>query len=153
MRSSVLDIAAGLFALFIAAVFFSQSGDLEGVGLLYPRLLVGFIALCGVYLVGLGLFKRRPGRDRVASDESVAIGRVAMISVLSLAYSLLIPVFGFYPASALFLFGAAMILNDAGVGPFKAALSACVLTAVMCLAVWAGFALLLHVPTPEGLFF
>jgi hypothetical protein len=153
MRSSVTDMAAGLFALLIAAVFFSQSGDLEGVGLLYPRLLIGFIALCGIYLVGLGLFKRRPGRDRIASDEPVAVRRVGMIAALSLAYCLLIPVFGFYPASALFLFGAAMILNDAGVGPLKAALSACILTVVMCLAVWAGFALLLHVPTPEGLLF
>ena len=123
------------------------------MGLLYPQLLTGFIAFGGAYLVGLGLFKRRPGRDRTAGDEPVTIRRVAIIAALSLAYCLIIPVLGFYPASVLFLFGAAMILNDAGVGPLKAALSACVLTIVMCLTVWAGFSLLLHVPTPEGLLF
>jgi hypothetical protein len=153
MRSSVKDVGAGLFALLAAAVFFSQSGDLEGVGLLYPQLIVGFITLGGLYLVGLGLWKWRSGRDRADGDEPVAVGRVAMIAALSLAYILVIPLLGFYAASVAYLFGSAVALNDTGSGLRKAAISACVLTAVMCLAVWAGFSLLLHVPTPKGFFF
>jgi hypothetical protein len=153
MRSSVKDVGAGLFALLVAAVFFGQSGDLEGVGLLYPQLIVGFISLGGLYLVGLGLWKRRSGRDKTVNDEAVAVGRVAMIAALSLAYILIVPVFGFYAASVIFLFGSAVALNDTGSSLRKSALSACVLTTVMCVAVWAVFSLLLHVPTPEGILF
>ncbi|MDR1488918.1 MAG: tripartite tricarboxylate transporter TctB family protein [Desulfovibrio sp.] len=153
MRSGVKDIAAGLFSLLAAAAFFCQSGDVEGVGLLYPQLIMGFIASGGVYLVALGLWKRRSGRDEAGDGEAVARTRVAMIAVGSLAYALIIPLLGFYAASVVFLFGSAMALNDTGAGPRKAALSASVLTMIMCLAVWAGFSLLLHVPTPDGLLF
>jgi hypothetical protein len=46
-----------------------------------------------------------------------------------------------------------MALNDAGWSRQKSAMVACALTVIMCLAVWLGFAKLLHVPTPEGLLF
>ena len=85
--------------------------------------------------------------------EPVAVKRVVMISVLSIAYALVIPVLGFYSTSILFLFGAAMVLSDTGGLSAKTAVSACMLTAIMCLSVWGGFTLLLHVPTPEGLLF
>ncbi|MDR3175456.1 MAG: tripartite tricarboxylate transporter TctB family protein [Desulfovibrio sp.] len=153
MRSSVRDIAAGLFSLFTAAVFFCQSGNVEGLGRLYPRLIIGFIALGGVYLVGLGLWKRISARDKPGGEETVARKRVAMISAFSLSYVLIIPLLGFYTTSVLFLFGSSIALNDAAYSRRKAALSACVLTLVMCFCVWAGFSLLLHVPTPEGIFF
>ncbi|MDR2799772.1 MAG: tripartite tricarboxylate transporter TctB family protein [Desulfovibrio sp.] len=152
-RSSVKDIAAGLFSLLAVAVFFSQSGDVEGVGLLYPRLIMGFIALGGAYLVVLGLWKRRAGRDGAGGGDAVSVTRVAVIAACSLIYVLIIPLLGFYAASAVFLFGSAMALNDAAAGPRKAALAASILTMIMCLAVWAGFSLLLRVPTPDGLFF
>lgn len=152
MRSSVTDITAGLFSLVVAALFQSQSGDLEGVSLMYPRLLVGFIALGGIYLLGKGLYKLR-GSDTKSDGEPVAWKRVGMISALSIGYVLVISLLGFYSASILFLFGTAVLLNDTGRGPLKAAVAACILTVVMCAAVWAGFGLLLHVPTPEGLLF
>ncbi len=153
MRSSITDLVAGLFSLLIALAFYSQCGDLTGVSLMYPSLIIGFITLGGLYLLAQGLLKMRRGCDTIADDEPVALKRVAMISVISMAYVVLIPLLGFYSASALFLFGAAMVLSDMGGGPAKTAVAAGILTAVMCLSVWGGFALLLGVPTPEGMFF
>ena len=154
MRSSVIDLAAGVFSLLFAAAFYVQSGELEGVGRQYPMGLVVFILLGGFVLLGQGIHKRLSGRDPVPADaEPTAYSRVALITAASVAYVLLISLLGFYMASVIFLFGSAMALNDAGWAWQKSAMAACALTVIMCLAVWLGFTKLLFVPTPEGLLF
>jgi hypothetical protein len=147
MRSSSADLAAGIFSLLFAGVFFAQSGELEGVGLLYPQWLIGLISLGGLVLLLQGLNKRR-GRDSIVDKEVATYSRVGIITALSVGYALLISGLGFYPASVIFLSLSAIILNDSGEPPYKAA---CMLTIIMCFAVWLVFAVLLGVPTPEGM--
>ncbi|MEG6504591.1 tripartite tricarboxylate transporter TctB family protein [Nitratidesulfovibrio sp. 1201_IL3209] len=153
MRSSVADIASGLAVLVMAGVFHAQSGDLEGVSLLFPRMLVIFMALGGIYLCGLGMLKGRKGGDAPQDDEPVAVGRVGIISAGAIAYVAIIPLLGFYLASALYLFGMSMVLGDASRGTRRKALASAAFTVVLCLSVWIGFAMLLGVPTPEGMLF
>ena len=154
MRNSVIDLAAGVFSLIFAAAFYIQGGELKGVGRDYPLGLIIFIALGGFWLLAQGIRKRWSGRDAIPADaEPAAYSRVAVITAASVAYVFLIPLLGFYMASILFLFGSAIVLNDAGWGWKKSAMAACALTVIMCFAVWLGFTKLLYVPTPEGLFF
>lgn len=153
MRSSVADITSGLAVLVIAGMFHAQTGDLEGVSLLFPRMLIIFMALGGIYLCGLGLLKGRKGEQAPQDDEPVAVSRVVMISAGAIAYVAIIPVLGFYLASVLYLFGMSMVLSDAGGGTRKKAVASAAFTVVLCLFVWIGFALLLGVPTPEGMLF
>lgn len=153
MRSSVSDFAAGAAVLAFAGMFQVQSGDLEGVSLLFPRMLIIFLTLGGLLLCAQGLLKRRRGTDTTGNAEPVAAGRVTGISVASIGYVLLIPVLGFYSASTLFLFTMAVALSNADGSTCRKALAAAVFTVVLCASVWAGFALLLSVPAPEGLLF
>ena len=154
MRSSAIDVTAGVFSLLFAAAFYVQSGELEGVGRAYPLGLMIFISLGGLFLLAQGACKRLSGRDAIPTDaEPVASRRVAAITAASVAYVLLISLLGFYAASIFFLFGSAMALNDASWGWRKSAMAACALTVIMCLAVWLGFTKLLFVPTPAGLLF
>ena len=154
MHSSVIDLAAGAFSLFFAVAFHIQSGELKGVGRDYPLGLIIFIALGGFWLLAQGILKRWSGCDALPVDaEPAAYNRVAIITVASIAYVFLIPLLGFYMASVIFLFGSAIVLNDAGWGWKKSATAACVLTVIMCFAVWLGFTKLLYVPTPAGLLF
>lgn len=153
MRSSVADITSGLAVLAIAGVFHAQSGDLEGVSLLFPRMLVIFMTLGAVLLCVQGMLKRRKGEDAPQDDEPVAVGRVVMISVGAIVYVLCIPLLGFYPASAAYLFLMAMILGDTSHGTRRKAVASAVFAVVLCLSVWIGFAKLLGVPTPEGMLF
>jgi len=154
MRSSVIDLAAGVFSLLFAAAFYIQSGELKMLGRDYPLGLIIFIALGGLWLLAQGIHKRWSGRDAAPVDaEPAAYNRVAVITAASVAYVFLIPLLGFYMASVIFLFGSAMALNDAGWGWKKSIMAACALTAIMCFAVWLGFTKLLYVPAPEGLFF
>ncbi len=152
MRSSVADIASGLAVLAVAGVFHAQSGDLEGVSLLFPRMLIIFMTVGGILVCVQGLLKRRKGED-APHDEPVAVGRVVMISAGAIAYVLCIPLLGFYPASVIYLFSMAMVLGDAGGGTRRKALASAAFTVVLCLFVWIGFAMLLGVPTPEGMLF
>jgi len=154
MRSSVIDLAAGVFTLLFAAAFYVQSSELEGIGRGYPMALMIFIFLGGFYLLARSFYKRRLASDPILVDaEAVSYKRVGIIIAASVAYVFLISLFGFYTASMVFLFCSAMLLNDAGWGWMQSAMAACVLTAIMCSAVWACFAKLLQVSTPEGLFF
>jgi hypothetical protein len=154
MPSGVVDLAAGIFSLLFAAAFYVQISELKGVGRDYPLGLIIFITLGGLYLLIQGIRKRLSGRDTPPADaEPAAYGRVAIITAASVAYVLLVSLLGFYVASVAFLCASAMVLDDAGWGWKKSALAACMLTVIMCLAVWLGFTKLLYVPTPEGLFF
>ena len=150
--SGVANVAAGTFSLAVSAAFYTQLGELEGVGKSYPLLILCFITLVGGYVLLHGLNQRRKSAGGAPQNdgEPVAYRRVALIAAVSVAYVVLIPILGFYAASAVFLFGSAMLLNDSQTSAFRAA---CLLTVIMCTVVWAGFAKLLNVPTPEGLLF
>jgi len=152
MRNSIADITSGAFIFLVAAIFYYQSGDLEGISLLFPQLLIGFMTVGGIYLMAKGFLTQKQGRDKVISDEPVSIKRVVSISAGSVAYALVTPLLGFYPATIIFLFGMAMALNDAGVSTRKSATMAALLTIIVTVAVWAGFAMLLSVPTPTSIF-
>ena len=153
MRRSVSDLAAGAFVFLVAAVFYYQSGELEGISLLFPQLLVVFMTAGGIYLMIKGILTRKKGDDPIVDDEPVAFSRVGLISAGSMAYVLVIPFLGFYPATIVFLFGMGMLLNDAGVSTRKSAVMSATLMIVVTFAVWAGFAWLLSVPTPGSIFF
>lgn len=152
MRSRTTDIAAGLAVIAVAGMFQAQTGDLEGVSGLFPRMLIIFMTVGGAYLVVKGLLQgRKTAPD--ADAEPVNARRVTIISIGSIGYVLVIPLLGFYPASVLFLFSLAMILGDSHRDTARKALASAVFTAILCVAVWLGFALLLHVPTPQSVLF
>ena len=126
MRSRTSDIPAGLATLAVAGIFQAQCVDLEGASLLFPRMLIIFMTIGGVYIFASGLL---PPRIRVEDapceipdEEPVAVKRVANIALASILYVGIIPLFGFYPASVLFLFCMAMILSDTRVTTTREAL-------------------------------
>jgi len=104
------NIRHSLFFLFLAALFGWQGmlshdgGDWALSPALFPLLLSGGLALLAFALLLQGL--RRLGSDRhapSATAEDVSTGRVSLIFVLCIAYALLLPWAGFFPATALFL--------------------------------------------------
>jgi hypothetical protein len=153
MISRTTDIAAGLAVLAIAGMFQSQSGELEGVSLLFPRMLIIFMTVGGIYLVAKGLIKGRKSSAATEDTEPVKFKRVGIISAGSVVYVLVVPLLGFYPATVLFLFGMAMVLGDSNVTTAKKAMASAFFTVVLCVAVWLGFAFLLGVPTPQSVLF
>ena len=153
MRSSTADIASGAFVFLAAAIFYYQSGELDGISLLFPQLLMGFMTIGGLYLMLKGFVTKKRDKDFVVNDEPVALKRVAQISLGSIAYAVAIPFLGFYPMTMLFLFGMGMLLNDAAVSTRKSAIMSAMLMVIVTFAVWFGFAVLLSVPTPQSILF
>ncbi len=150
MYQHTKDIYAGLSFLIVALLFGSQLEGLYGVSLVFPQALIIFLAIGGLYLVIKGIVKRK---ESTRDGEAVAVGRVVVISVLSTAYILLIPVIGFFVTSATFLFVSAYIFRERGHSLVRDLLISTGFTAIFCLFVWGCFVKLLNVPTPEGMFF
>lgn len=151
MRSSTKDILAAVFCLLVALAFQMQTGNLEGISLYFPRMLLIFITVLSLGLLGNALITIRK-EQREADDEPVSWLRVGFISAGSIAYVAVIPLAGFYPASAVFLFVMAWLLRDRSHATLKVVLAASLFTIVLCFAVWGGFTMLLDVPTPESIF-
>lgn len=151
MRSSTKDILAAVFCLLVALAFQMQTGNLEGISLYFPRMLLIFITVLSLGLLGNALITIRK-EQREADDEPVSWLRVGFISAGSIAYVAVIPLAGFYPASAVFLFVMAWLLRDRSHATLKVVLAASLFTIVLCFAVWGGFTILLDVPTPESIF-
>lgn len=148
MNNRSTDIAAGLAVLIFAAMFHFQSGELDGVSLIFPRGLTIFMTCGGLYLLAKGFISRVSKTD----SEPVNLPRVVIISVGSIAYVLTITILGFYPASAFFLFIMAMILSDSRSTWKHRVMSSTLFSVVMCTSIWFVFAKLLSVPTPTGIF-
>lgn len=152
MRSSTKDILAAVFCLLFALAFQVQTGELEGISLYFPRMLLIFITALSLVLLGNALLKIRKEQRQAGDDEPVSWPRVGLISAGSIAYVAIIPMLGFYPTSAVFLFGMAWLLRDKSDPTRKTMIAASLFTIVLCLSVWGGFTLLLDVPTPESIF-
>jgi len=98
--------------LFALAALFGRQGAFSHDGgdwalspALFPLLLSGSLALLAFALFVQGW--RRLGTDRhtasPAADEGLSTGRVFSVFALCIAYALLLPWTGFFPATALFL--------------------------------------------------
>lgn len=148
MSRRSIDLAAGLAVLAFAGMFHIQSGELDGVSLLFPRGLIVFLVCGGVYLLVKSF------RTQASDTESEPTNplRIIIVSISSILYVLFITILGFYPATAAFLFATAMILADADGGWRRRIMASALFSGVMCCFIWLVFARLLSVPTPAGIF-
>jgi putative tricarboxylic transport membrane protein len=151
--SAKSDLLSALFTLALITPFILQFGELEGISLLFPRMLVCFMAVGALALFGMARLKSKASGDWSLGGDKPHMGRVALISVASVAYIALVYPLGFYPASALFLFCAALCLHRSEGGWTRDVLVSLFFAALLCALVWGGFSRLLRVPTPEGLLF
>ena len=148
--SAISDICSAVFTALAMAPFVLQIGDLEGLSLIFPQMLICFMALGAALLFFTGMRKLRSSGDRRLGGEEVAARRVALIAFASVAYMALVFPLGFYPASLLFTFCAALLLHKSGRGTVHDLTLALGFSLLFCALVWGFFALLLHVPTPTG---
>lgn len=151
MYQHTKDILSGLAFLIIALVFQSQSLNLSGISRIFPQALIIFLIIGSIYLLAKGTinFKKKEGKD----TEVVVMSRVGIISAISFAYILLVPVLGFFAASIIFLFFSAIVFRDKHKTMVESMLLALGFTIIFCVFVWLSFVYLLNVPTPEGMFF
>lgn len=144
-KSDLLS-AACLFVIVIT--FYVQTFELHGIGMLFPGMLLIFLAGGGVYLAAKGFWKLRR-QYKTEAPEAASFKRIGMISLASIVYVLVMPFLGFYPMSIAFLFGMTIILRDGGVSWNRTLLNAFLVTAIISVAVYVTFTWLLNVPTPE----
>lgn len=148
MRRAHADILSGLGFLAIAAGFWFAGRDLTGISRVFPGMLEAFLALGGVGLIINGL--------RISPEVRACAGmpiwrRVWLMAASSLVYTVCVSFLGFYVSSAGFLFVMSLAFGRSwGKRQLGAA---AVFSALVCVAVYVVFRMLLLVPTPQGLFF
>ena len=154
MRKSSADIGAGLGFLLIGVAFGVQYGELEGVSRVFPEALISFITLGALYFIIKGCWRRRSEVEEHSETEAVAWKRIGIISVMAIAYLVVLSYIGFFVATFAFLLTSYLILGDHDAHGWGRVIGYGVLFAgLFSVVIWLGFVKLLNVPTPEGFLF
>lgn len=150
MLKSTADIGSGVGFLAIAAAFFFQYNDAEGVSRIFPETLISIIALGGVWYLGKGIYERRmecPGNE---CPEGEHWGNIFWVSFMALMYAAAIPILGYWWSTGLFLAITYLGLVYRNGNIWKSLLFSVIFGSGFSFLVWLGFVKLMSVPTPEG---
>lgn len=152
MRKSTSDIGSGAGFLAIAAAFFFQYSDAEGVSRIFPETLISIIAAGGVWYLIKGLLERRGERAKAdtADDPSEHWPHIFWVSFMAVAYAVAIPVLGYWWATGIFLSATYLGLVWQNGAVVKSLILAVLFGGGFSFLVWLGFVKLMSVPTPEG---
>jgi hypothetical protein len=143
-------IASGLIGLVLTAVFFFALEDISWMSIIFPRTMVYIMAIISAMLVVRGFFK--PSRDRIFSVGSNT--RWMVTGVLFFLWVLLMPVFGFFVSTVVFMTAIVGYLARARtrvtIGKFFVWVPIVIAEVTFFYLI---FTKVLYVPLPEGLFF
>lgn len=155
MRKSTSDIGSGAGFLAIAAAFFFQYSDAEGVSRIFPETLISIIAAGGVWYLAKGLLELRGERAAkntkgTAEDTSENWPHILWVSFMAVAYAVAIPTLGYWWATGIFLAVTYLGLVFKNGNIVKSLILAALFGGGFSFLVWLGFVRLMSVPTPEG---
>jgi len=148
------DFLAVFFTMLVIAAFAAQTSELDELSFLFPLCLLVFLTAGSVLLFGRGFRRmKRWGLFPDEGGERPQARKVIVMAAGALLYALAIMPLGFYPATALFLFGMSYYQNSAAPSRLNRLGMALVVTGLLCALVWFGFTYLLSVPTPASILF
>jgi uncharacterized membrane protein len=138
---------AGILIVFGSCAFFTAQKYPVGSRMLPMGYAAILTLLSGLFLIQ-SIFRPSSGKTAAASVEKTeSLSRVIMVSTFIVIYIVLIPVMGFYFATACFLLFFMMATKAARF------LTALAVSAVTICALFAFFNLLLKLQTPSGILF
>ena len=144
------EIASGVIGLLLSAVFFFALEDISWMSILFPKTLVYIMAFIAGALVVRGLVK--PSRDRIFHVGSNV--RWMVTGVLFFLWVLLMPVFGFFVSTVVFM---TAIVGYLARARMRVTIGKFIVWVPIIIAEVTFFYLIftkvIYVPLPEGLFF
>ena len=144
------NITSGVIGLVLTAVFFFGLEDISWMSILFPKTMVYIMGIISVILVVRGFIN--PSRDRIFSVGSNA--RWMVTGVLFFLWVLLMPVFGFFVSTVVFMTAIVGYLARARmrvtIGKFLVWVPIVVAEVTFFYLI---FTKVLYVPLPKGLFF
>ena len=144
------EIASGFIGLALTAVFFFALEDISWMSIIFPRTMIYIMAIISGILVLTGFFK--PSRDRIFSAGSNT--RWMVTGVLFFLWVLLMPVFGFFVSTVVFMTAIVGYLartrTRVTIGKFLVWVPIVLAEVTFFYLI---FTKVLYVPLPKGLFF
>ena len=144
------NITSGCIGLALTAVFFFGLEDISWMSILFPKTMVYIMGIISVILVVRGFFN--PTRDRIFSVGSNT--RWLVTGVLFFLWVLLMPVFGFFVSTVVFMTAIVGYLARARmrvtIGKFLVWVPIVIAEVTFFYLI---FTKVLYVPLPKGLFF
>jgi hypothetical protein len=144
------EIASGVIGLFLTAVFFFALEDISWMSIIFPKTIVYLMAVISGLLVLKGFLK--PSRRRIFNVGSNT--RWIVTGILFFLWVLVMPVFGFFVSTVVFM---TAIVGYLARARMPLTLGKFILWMPIVIAEVTFFYLIftkvLYVPLPEGLFF
>ena len=144
------DLISGVICMLMAAIFYFEGRDIEGVGGLFPMGLQVFLGVGGFLLVGLAIKK---SFSSVKDNFTENLPRISVILAAAVVYVALVNVLGFFASSFLFMVFASYYLGDQTKTIIQRLSTSVMVALIVCGLVWTTFSYLLNVPTPDGWLF
>ena len=144
------EITSGVIGLMLTAVFFFALEDISWMSIGFPKTVVYIMGLVSGILVVVGFIK--PSRDRVFSVGSNT--RWMVTSVLFFLWVLLMPAFGFFVTTVVFMTAIVGYLARTRmrvtIGKFMVWVPIIIAEVTFFYLI---FTKVLHIPLPKGMFF
>ena len=144
------EIRSGVIGLMLTAVFFFALEDISWMSIGFPKTVVYIMGLVSGILVVVGFIK--PSRDRVFSVGSNT--RWMVTSVLFFLWVLLMPAFGFFVTTVVFMTAIVGYLARTRmrvtIGKFMVWVPIIIAEVTFFYLI---FTKVLHIPLPKGMFF
>jgi hypothetical protein len=144
------EITSGVIGLMLTAVFFFALEDISWMSIGFPKTVVYIMGLVSGILVVVGFIK--PSRDRVFSVGSNT--RWMVTSVLFFLWVLLMPAFGFFVTTVVFMTAIVGYLARTRmrvtIGRFMVWVPIIIAEVTFFYLI---FTKVLHIPLPKGMFF
>ena len=149
-REIKTEITSGVIGLMLTAVFFFALEDISWMSIGFPKTVVYIMGLVSGILVVVGFIK--PSRDRVFSVGSNT--RWMVTSVLFFLWVLLMPAFGFFVTTVVFMTAIVGYLARTRmrvtIGKFMVWVPIIIAEVTFFYLI---FTKVLHIPLPKGMFF
>jgi hypothetical protein len=146
------DIAGGLAALALAAVYYAAASDIQKSFLAdevgaagVPRLLAATLAVLGVLMIVRAVLRRKTrAATETETGGAAAHARALGLLALGIAYIVLAPVLGYLATTSVFIFAVAAYSGQ------KASARLAVISCAGGIFLWLMFVKLLGVAMPAG---
>ncbi|MCA0174556.1 tripartite tricarboxylate transporter TctB family protein [Bacillus sp. RAR_GA_16] len=151
-KERIKDLVIAAIVLGISFVFYINTRTLTPPADIFPKVVITIFTVLGVILLLKAIFYKKYNNETDGDDQEKIDAKRRWLSIIGLfAYIIMIPFFGFYITSAIYLTFVSISLNDKKFS-YTSLLKPIIVSSLVMFVLYGTFSVFLKVPIPGGMF-